>query len=219
MTASTPFASVPSSMIGMPPPPLAITTNPASTSVLMARPLSQDLGVGRRDDPPPAPSCVLLVNEVGMEGGQLLGLLLAVEGAHRLGGVLEGLVLLVHQHPGDEGDGVLVDAPLLELVPEALLDHVTDEALGLRPAGVHGEGRQAVDLETSVMAQEVVPHLGAVAMRDDDLVTRLYQVGDRHGGALDVLVLGGEGAFLPTLQERVSAERDDDYSLLIGQIP
>ena len=139
-------------------------------------------------------------------GGNALGGLLVVEGAHGLGGMLEGGVILGHQGLGHHGGHALADAPGGQLVADGVLQVIADIALAHGAA--LGEGHVALDgagLGGGGQAQVDHAHLGAVAVGHHYLVAGLDQVHNGTGGLGDQpeLLLGG-------FAQGVAAQGDDD---------
>ena len=126
-------------------------------------------------------------------------LLFGVGGADGLGGVLEGGVVRVDLDHGEDGGEGLLEG---EDVAELLLDHVSDHAFGLSAEDVEGIG---LDQIVSLPLEGEEPHLGSVAVRDDELMVA-GEGSERLGRDADIppLVLGGHG--LTTPQQRIAAQ-------------
>ena len=125
--------------------------------------------------------------------------------------MLEGRIVPVHHDLGDDRGDLFIQGIPPELVDEVLLEHERHAALGHGVADVQGIRRNLVD--GFLHLDEKVPHLGAVAVDDDELIALLDDVnhelgrlaGERHLVLLEpVFVVGQEG---------VSAEGDEgDFS-------
>ena len=154
----------------MPPPPQAMTMNSVVEQVEDGVGLDDLLGIGGSDDATPAAAGILDEDLGGILGHELLGLFLGVEGADRLGRVLERGIIRVALDLGDDGGGVPTLIALVHLAADALLQVITNVALGHGAAlgqrhlggtdGIVGSGEGVLDHAD----------LRAVAVGDDDLV-------------------------------------------------
>ena len=148
----------------------------------------------------------VLYHGVTLLGGDAVRRLLVVEGAHGLGGILEGGVVLGHHGLGHDGGHRLVHAAAGQLVADGLLQVVADVALGHGAALREGHiGLDGLGLGSGGQAQIDHTHLGAVAVGDDHLVALGDQVHDGLGGFADQGQLLGGGA-----AQGVAAQRDND---------
>ena len=163
------------------------------------------LGIGGSDDATPAAAGILDEDLGGILGHELLGLLLGVEGADRLGRVLERGIIRVALDLGDDGGGVPTLIALVHLAADALLQVITNVALGHGAAlgqrhlggtdGIVGSGEGVLDHAD----------LRAVAVGDDDLVTLLDETKESVGGVAHGLdLLDG------VVAEGVAAKGDDN---------
>ena len=164
-------------------------------------------GLGAGHDAAPAAARVLAHGEALLEH-HLPRLGLGVEGADRLGGRGEGLVLGVDGHLGDDGHHRHLELALAQVVGQRLRRHVADLALALGAADVHRHRRHRLGGER-VLDQQVAD-LGAVAVREHDPPAVLDELRDAAHGAVDVEQLLLEGADLAGLEDGVAAEGDDD---------
>ena len=120
--------------------------------------------------------------------------------------VLEVWVVLVDDDLCDNGYDLSLDVG--EPVPEGLLDHVADLALG------HGaeddEGLRGDEVPCLILLYREVADLGSVAVRDGDLVALAGDLGDLAAGDGDIphLLLGGPP--LIGLLNGVTTQRDHD---------
>ena len=125
------------------------------------------LGLGGRHDAAPSAAGVLDEGHLGVLGHDLPCLLLGVERADGLGGVLERGVVGVALDLGDDGGGVPALVAAVHLAADALLQMVADVALGHGAAlgQVHGGGADGV----VGGGEGVLDHadLRAVAVGDD----------------------------------------------------
>ncbi len=202
MTASAPRRLPSSSKTGMPPPPEQTTSAPESTSVRMVVDLHDAQRLGRGDH---APEVVVVGGDRPVEfGGKPEGFLVAVDRADRLGRVLEGGVVSVDDHLGEDGDDVAPGQHVLEL----LLEHIADHALALGPEHVERVGR---DVHVGGRLQREQPHLRPVAVRHDEVVVG-GELGDCRDRLVRMRALGRCGRRLAAAQERVASERDDDLA-------
>ena len=163
------------------------------------------LGIGGGDDATPAAAGILDEDLGGILGHELLGLLLGIEGADRLGRVLERGIIRVALDLGDDGGGVPTLIALVHLAADALLQVIADVALGHGAAlgqrhlggadGVVGSGEGVLDHAD----------LRAVAVGDDDLVALLDEAEESVGGVAHGLdLLDG------VVAEGVAAKGDDN---------
>ena len=112
-------------------------------------------------------------------GHDAVGVLLAVEHAHGLSGLLEGVVVLVNNHLGHDSGTGLVDATGSELALNGLLQVVTDVTLGHGATLWEGHGRRAATIVGRVLKGQVHhAHLGTVAVTDDHVIALLDEVHD-----------------------------------------
>ncbi len=170
------------------------------------------LGIGGGDDATPAAAGILDEDLGGILGHELLGLLLGVEGADRLGRVLERGVVGIALDLGDDGCGVPALIALVHLAADALLQVIADVALG------HGAalGQRHLGGADGVVGggEGVLDHadLRAVAVGDDDLVALLDETEEGVGGVAHGLdLLDG------VVAEGVAAEGDDNtIGLTVG---
>ena len=148
----------------------------------------------------------ILYHGKALGGGDLIGLLLGVEGADGLGGLLESAVVLIDEDLGNDGGYRLIDAALGQLVADGVLQVVADITLGHSAA--LGEGHIALNgAGFGGCAHGEVDHtaLGAVAVGDDDFVAGLDEVNDGLcglGHELELLIGG--------VAEGVAAEGDNN---------
>ena len=163
------------------------------------------LGIGGGDDATPAAAGILDEDLGGILGHELLGLLLGVEGADRLGRVLERGIVGIALDLGDDGGGVPTLVALVHLAADALLQVIADVALG------HGAalGQRHLGGADGVVGggEGVLDHadLRAVAVGDDDLVALLDEAEEGMGGVAHGLdLLDG------VVAEGVAAKGDDN---------
>ena len=162
-------------------------------------------GLGGRNDTAIAAAGILYHGKA-LGGGDLIGLLLGVEGADGLGGLLESAVVLIDEDLGNDGGYRLIDAALGQLVADGVLQVVADITLGHSAA--LGEGHIALNgAGFGGCAHGEVDHtdLGAVAVGDDDFVAGLDEVNDGLcglGHELELLIGG--------VAEGVAAEGDNN---------
>ena len=166
MTTSAPTSvRVPGSyIVGMPPPPVQITTAPCSSSQRIGRISKIRFGSGeattRRHLSPSG-----LIGPA-LLGGQLVGLGLVVDRADELGRVLErGIVRVDLDHRQERRERPLDRQQVAQL----LLDHVADHPLGL---GAEDVERVRLDGRVRGALEGQQPDLRAVAVGDDELVAR-----------------------------------------------
>ena len=134
---------------------------------------------------------------------ELLRLGLGVDRADGLGRVAECRVFRVDlDHRQQRGQGLFER----QQVAKFLFDDVTDHRLGLGAEHVERIRRHRV-IRGVLQGQQ--PDLRAVAVGDDDLVARRH-CRDTLGGHPDVGPLILRGHRLPTLQQCVAAQGDDD---------
>ncbi|MBA7704460.1 hypothetical protein ES703_113270 [subsurface metagenome] len=142
----------------------------------------------------------------------LLGLLLRVEGADRLVGVNEVGVIPVHEDLGHHRHDL--PAVLSQEVAEALLHHVA--YLALRHRAEDDQGLRWHNVLSLLLLNRQVPHLGAVAVSYDDLVTLPGYLRNLPAGHGDVPHLLLKGAPLIGLLDGVAAEGDHDAFIHIA---
>ena len=162
-------------------------------------------GLGGGDHLAIAPAGVLH-HGIALFGGDAVGGLLVIEGAHGLGGILEGGVVLGHHGLGDDGGHGLPDAPGGQLVADGLLQVIADIALGHGAA--LGEGHVSLDgagLGGGGQAQVDHTHLGAVAVGYHHRVPGFHQIRNGLGG-----LLYRQHLFRQIFAQRVAAQGDDN---------
>jgi hypothetical protein len=116
--------------------------------------------------------------------------------------VREGRVGRINPHLGEKRRHRATGQP----VSDRLLEQVTDHALRLGPQHVQ---RVRLDLGVGLRLQRQQADLGSVAMGDDELVLSC-QLGQRLGRQGDVDLLGAGLGSLPSAEQRVPTEGDDD---------
>ena len=149
----------------------------------------------------------VLHHGIALLRGNPVGLLLGVEGADGLGGLLESGILFVNNNLRHDSGDRLFNAALFHLVADAVLEMVADVALA------HGaalrEGHRRLDgarLRRRGHTKVNHAHLRAVAMGDDNVVALLNEVYDRGRSSGDELEL-----FFRGVAERVAAQRDHNF--------
>src|SRR5207245_6742956 len=100
-----------------------------------------------------------------------------------------------------------MDLPSGEFVAKGLCKQVADQRLALRAAHVEGHRRDQVP--RLLVLQEDVADLGAVAVRQDDVVARRHKVREARCGRLNAASLGRRVRGLTRGLERIPADRDD----------
>ena len=111
--------------------------------------------------------------------GDLFRLLLGIESADGLGGLLESAVVLIYEDLGNDGRYGLVDAALRQLVADGVLQMIADVTLGHRAA--LGERHIALDgagFGRSAHRQVDHTNLRTVAVGNDHFVAGLDEVND-----------------------------------------
>ena len=169
-------------------------------------------GQGRGHHPPPAPSGVL-PHGIALFLLQPPGLLLGVEGADGLGGILEGRVALLHHHLGGQGHHRHIPVALGQGVVQALLDVIADIPLAHGAAHIKGHGGHHV--LGGLAGQDDPAHLGTVAVDHRHFVAGAADVGDALAGAAHHLQLGLGGGVTVFGLQGVSAQGDDDSGIAI----
>ena len=148
----------------------------------------------------------VLLHGVSLFSGDGFRLLLRIEGADGLAGVLELGIVPVHHHLGHQGDDLLLNAALPEDLGQALLDVVADIALAHGAAHVEGHGGGHVG--GGFVLQNDAAHLGAVAVGNDHVVSGFDDVGDIGRGLFNNFQLGFGGGRLSSFLEGVPAQGD-----------
>ena len=207
ITASMPERAPRLRTTGTPPPPEQTTQGAGLREVADRLELDDLARLGAGHDAAPAAARVLAHGEALLEH-HLLRLGLAVEGADRLGGGGEGLVLGVDGHLGDDGHHRHVEPALARGGWPGSAPPCSRSGPGSRAADVHRHRRHRLGGER-VLDQQVAD-LGAVAVGEHDAPALLDQGGDAAHGAVDVEQLLLEGADLAGLEDGVAAEGDDD---------
>ena len=163
------------------------------------------LGFGARHDA--AELVVVRSDRPAFLGGEGFGFFLRVDGAHGLGGVLEGRILRVDFRLRED---VAERGALRNEVGEFLLNHVADHPEGFGADHVERVHRNGL---VGVVLKGEKTDLRAVAVGDDEFVP-FVGLGDLFAGRTDVgaLVLGGHG--FAALQKGVAAESDEKTHLL-----
>ena len=177
MTASTP-ASEPSGRrtCGMPPPPLATTTKPASIRASDGRGVEDLQRLGRGDDAAPALLAAVLpglavVDRAPWPRPRAGG------GRSAWSGVVKPSSSASTSVRVTSGGAAPVDARARRARVEGVHQHEAERGLRLRAAPVERDGGH--DARGELVLDEQVADLGAVAVGDDDLVVVLEQAGDR----------------------------------------
>ena len=198
MTASIPSKASSRRTTGMPPPPHRDDELPGLQERAHGRELEHLQRPGGGDDAPPAPARLLLQRPAAL-ALELPGTKAVVVGADRLGRVLEGGIGGVdhnvcdhdrHRPPYDGDELGCSESP--------------DLGLRLRDRDPERERRRLGSGE--LLAEELVPDLRAVPVRDHDLA--LEQRRDRRERPGEVRPVLGSGPPLPGPEKRVPAERD-----------
>ena len=121
--------------------------------------------------------------------------------------MLEGGVIGVHLHLGQNGGDALDDAPVQKLFPQGILQVIADVAL----AHGHADGQGAGNVFFGVRAGQFGhgrldhTHLGAVAVGHHHLVTFFNQVRDGTGS-----LLHGHHLLGKILAQGIAAQGDHD---------
>ena len=183
-----------------------MTIRPAEDEVA-DDPLGDDVDrPGRGDDLAPAPARILDHGPF-FPAGQLLGPVAGVERADGLRGLEERRVVPVDDDLGDERGHVLVDGETAELVDDGPLEEIPHAPLGHGVADVEAVGRNPG--HGLLLLEEEVPHLGAVAVDDDELVALADDVDHEFGRLAGVpLLLLLETPF-GVREQGVAAEGDE----------
>ena len=117
-------------------------------------------------------------------GHDAVGVFLAVEHAHWLGGILEGAVVLVNNHLSYHCCTRFVDATASELALHCLLQMITNVALGHGTALGERHCGSATAIVGAVLKREVYhTHLWTVAMANYHVISFLNEVNDGRGSA------------------------------------
>ena len=203
ITASTPTrVRSPSGryMVGTPPPPAQITTTSLSSSQRMGRISKIRLGSGegttRRQRSPSG------LNTHPFSPASWSACALVVDRTDELRRIVERRVRRVDLDHRQDGRERHLDG---QEVAELLLEDVADHALGLGAQHVQGVG---LDLGVGGGLERQQPHLGPVAVRQDQLVLARHRR-QRRGGRLHVAPLRLGGHRLAPLQQRVAAQGHD----------
>ena len=148
----------------------------------------------------------ILYEGITLLSHDLVSSLFIVERADRLGRMLEGGIVFLHQDLRHDGGNVLLNAAGSQLVADRILQVVADVALAHRAAlGERHVGLDGAGFSSRAHAEVDHTDLRAVAVGDDDLVTLLDQIDDGLGGLYDQLQL-----FVGSFAQSVAAQSDDD---------
>jgi hypothetical protein len=128
-------------------------------------------------------------------------LALGIDRPDELGGRREARVVAIDDHPGEDGDGLLLGDGVVELE----LEHVADLALGLGAEDVQRIGR---GLGVGVAHERQQPHLRPVAVRHDELVVAGHARQGHRGGACRAGLVGRLER-LAAPEQRVAPEGHD----------
>ncbi len=135
--------------------------------------------------------------------GEALGFFPGVLGTDGLRRILEGRIVRVDLHLGEDSRERHV---LGQYVAQLLLDHVTDHPFGF---GAENVQRVRLDSRERGRLEGEQPHLRSVAVSDDEAVVA-RQRGQRPGRHLDVRALVLFGERLPPLEQGVAPQRHHD---------
>ena len=123
-----------------------------------------------------------------------------------LDGVLEGRIVPIHQHLGDERQTVARNAASVELVVERLLQHVADGPLGI---GHDQAERRRVDfVGRQFVAAQDEADLGPVAVGHHRVPARLNDAGNVMGGLAHRIPLVPDFRMIVVFDKRIAADSD-----------
>ena len=105
-------------------------------------------------------------------------LLVRVEAPDGLRRLLEGAIIGVDLHLGDDAHDLVLKATPSELFAERPLHHIPKAALGVRHERVEGNLMNVLTTQLGTKRHEA--HLRSVSVGDDEALSRLNQVGDGH---------------------------------------
>ena len=108
----------------------------------------------------------------------------------------------------DHGDHGALDAGALERVLERLLNHVSHPAGGARDQHPQGQGLDLVG--GNLVACQLVAHLRAVAVHEDDVPPGRREIHDRRETRARVTELIADRRPLTRRRDGVASERDDN---------
>ena len=122
----------------------------------------------------------------------------------RLGGLIQGRIVPVHQCLGDHGNDFALNPGGGERVLQRLLQHVPDPARCFRHQ--HAQRQRLRYLSCRLVAGQLVAHLGPVAVHDDDPPTLPGQLHDRSHTLTRMAELIGDRCRLVRTGQRIAAQ-------------
>src|SRR5208282_1037982 len=171
-------------------------------------PAARDDGDPARPEAAPAPAGTVERHRPSEPLPEGPGLLLRVVPADGLRRPAERRVTGRDLGSADDGEDRTIDPDLPESRRELGLDEIADLPLGLRAQDVHRAGRHLGRGELGLPEQR--PHLGSVAVREYEFVTRPGDVRQNPCGGPQSKPGGLPGVVSAGALERVPSERDQD---------
>ena len=134
------------------------------------------------------------------------GLGLGHEPADRLGWVLKGRIITIHQHLSDDRSHVFIDLALIKPVLEVLLERVTDGALAVCAADIQRHLMHAFVLRCNLRAAQDKADLGTVAVADGNFPARFNHVRNMIRCLFGRLILIFNRLMFRILDQRIAAD-------------